>query len=799
MDKFVQKNLGESLFPPRDGAKDDFREAIGNDTHELVEEHQHNDRLSHSGARAQHLIERDVPRPAQSLGFSTRFASPHWVVQNNVNDAETSWMTELPDLQPTLCSNCQKIDFDPEVWLTAYRGRIEVYKDGFGSRFDQSYGSWSTSCGLCDYFRDCYDFETQGEYEGKDMNVMLRTLVDGEREGFPLLRSFDLFPTVDNSVWRALGKCNNILLCSKPPYAGGPFEGILPRMLNPDTVNMQLLRRWLTDCDSHHQECGTPPLPKAVKACMKLINCRTGQICSFQNIGIDTQYVTLSYVWGNPSANEDTAAKTLPKTVPPVIKDSIKVAEELGYQYIWVDRYCIGEDEGKQFQINNMDKIYRSSALTIIAAAGVGPSHGLAGVSAPRDPQHLARVGDHVIYRLAKPAKLVNNSTWATRGWTYQEGLLARRRLVFTEGYAYFQCQTQCTFESLGANISILSTTSQGQNSDVGTIQFFNLYGEIFPNLSQSEFSLPSSICNIIERFSARKLSFDDDAMRAIKGIMKHFEEGQSPVVFFCGLPLFEIPGCSIENVLALALTWSLNDRCSTSTDSFAIARREAFPSWTWAGWKPSSNVSPRDAGRSTVSLEELAIRLDKPHVYIKYTWWGAEIAWTCSGESDPEWTTSMKDTLQLSAQGKYPRQIRIRGWSFEVDIEEIYRKGGHYISFGHGAFEMAATDAALIHHAFTLLNPSTSEEQLPRRAKISAILLMCTEFSLTLSSALFVAPGKDSDTFEWVGSATITSTDEFESFVPPTPSRRKTGGKQAVAPWNIGELELLYREYVVR
>lgn len=34
----------------------------------------------------------------------------------------------------------------------------------------------------------------------------------------------------------------------------------------------------------------------------------------------------------------------------------------------------------------------------------------------------------------------IKQSKWATRGWTYQEGCLSRRRLIFTEKEVLFLC-----------------------------------------------------------------------------------------------------------------------------------------------------------------------------------------------------------------------------------------------------------------------------------------------------------------------------------------------------------------------
>ncbi|XP_044724639.1 uncharacterized protein HRG_02535 [Hirsutella rhossiliensis] len=53
----------------------------------------------------------------------------------------------------------------------------------------------------------------------------------------------------------------------------------------------------------------------------------------------------------------------------------------------------------------------------------------------------LPRFNENVKCRPQKAA-LVRNRRWNTRGWTYQELLLSRRLLFFTDSQVYFQCMS---------------------------------------------------------------------------------------------------------------------------------------------------------------------------------------------------------------------------------------------------------------------------------------------------------------------------------------------------------------------
>ncbi|KAK4100523.1 heterokaryon incompatibility, partial [Parathielavia hyrcaniae] len=60
------------------------------------------------------------------------------------------------------------------------------------------------------------------------------------------------------------------------------------------------------------------------------------------------------------------------------ISDAIQVTKALGYNYLWVDRYCIDQSDPQEMhsQINQMDLIYSMSEVTLVAAAGTDETAG---------------------------------------------------------------------------------------------------------------------------------------------------------------------------------------------------------------------------------------------------------------------------------------------------------------------------------------------------------------------------------------------------------------------------------------
>jgi hypothetical protein len=252
---------------------------------------------------------------------------------------------------------------------------------------------------------------------------------------------------------------------------------------------------------------------------LRFIDCDTEEIVSGD---ISYQYVALSYVWG--TSNHQVALAPgeplLSRDGLRTVNDAIAVTKKLGVRYLWVDRYCINQFDAieKHSQVRQMDKIYQGSYLTIIAAAGSDPKYGLPGVSeTPRVSQPRARMGKHVLASLmADPAVIIKQSVWMSRGWTYQEALCSRRRLVFTDKYVYYECaeaswSETCDLERSWSAWNIFAKGRLGKK--------------------------PWEVLTYISTYARRELSYDSDALNGILGILRLLEEPPKSHPSFLGCP----------------------------------------------------------------------------------------------------------------------------------------------------------------------------------------------------------------------------------------------------------------------
>lgn len=134
----------------------------------------------------------------------------------------------------------------------------------------------------------------------------------------------------------------------------------------------------------------------------------------------------LGHVWGDAPADRTTSENTTLADIPQTVSDAMFVTLKLGMRYLWVDRYCIDQNnaEEKHDAIRNMDSIYRNACVTIIAAAGNGPDYSLPEVSRSRKALVSVDIGGHSFMVVKNPIEDVQASIWNTRSWNYQEMLI---------------------------------------------------------------------------------------------------------------------------------------------------------------------------------------------------------------------------------------------------------------------------------------------------------------------------------------------------------------------------------------
>lgn len=157
-------------------------------------------------------------------------------------------------------------------------------------------------------------------------------------------------------------------------------------------------------------------------------------------------------------------------TTPRTIMDAIQLVKCIGMRYLWVDSLCIvqNNDDDKRQQITFMDSIYISAELLIVAAAGSDANAGLPGTgSTARSVSQTIRKITRAQFITAQPSvqQVLDRSVWNRRGWTFQETVLSRRALVFSESLVYWSCQADTWREDIGSESPVAGLKLNETNS----------------------------------------------------------------------------------------------------------------------------------------------------------------------------------------------------------------------------------------------------------------------------------------------------------------------------------------------
>ncbi|KAK3318737.1 heterokaryon incompatibility protein-domain-containing protein [Apodospora peruviana] len=347
--------------------------------------------------------------------------------------------------------------------------------------------------------------------------------------------------------------------------------------------SLRLLGNWLKGCEEHHRETCRfdDDVRTQVSRRIRAIDVRTRHLVEIDSGS--TRYTTLSYVWGTDSeaymqmaaemnaehAAEEKKTLSLPREVPKIIEDGIRVCQVLTVPYLWVDLYCIDQINltRKAAEIDAMGHIYRSSYVTLVAgrtARELIPTSTVV----YGDKQRVEKIGDQFyINQLDLLYNQIWLSAWIKRSWTFQEGHLASRVAFFGESDVSFMCGGGHWRESLHSGVHGHDVNIPDVN--LASSGFHVLGGHKWLRTAKWHFR---DYERIVLNYSRRRLTYESDKLAALTGCLKLIGE-KKDLMFLNGLPSVDFH---------YALLWHGEDG----------PRREGFPSWSWAGWVTSMNVT---------------------------------------------------------------------------------------------------------------------------------------------------------------------------------------------------------------
>ena len=253
--------------------------------------------------------------------------------------------------------------------------------------------------------------------------------------------------------------------------------------LNSSWIQRGLVRKWKEHCDGYHTGSCTSRF-ESISTVSPAWLVDTWRACLVPCAG-DKSYVALSYVWGGvqqyKTCSSDVDMLQRPGSllqvddgvvsIPVTIRDAMGWVQALGERFLWVDSLCIIQDapQHKHSELDKMSGIYANASVTIVAAQG-DASHGLRGLKDVSEPRSL----EQRVYSLGKvqltepsfPPYQHNPGVWKTRGWTFQESLFSRRRLVFEADCVRWECGKARILEEDTRKCTLWTTLDRRQEKD---------------------------------------------------------------------------------------------------------------------------------------------------------------------------------------------------------------------------------------------------------------------------------------------------------------------------------------------
>lgn len=374
-------------------------------------------------------------------------------------------------------------------------------------------------------------------------------------------------------------------------------------------ISIATVKAWLATCDQHHGDhCrGRQSVPPDQRPAW-LVDVRRACVVAAPS---GVPYATLSYVWGKTaSPGFSLMSATLDNLrsegflddaeLPKTIRDVMHLVAALGLSYLWVDRLCIVQDSDseKHAQIKAMGAIYANSYFTIIAAQ----SHDASGPLSSRPLRSSAsapwlfglvrslsrsliswarmlRSDDEVGLSPSEAASPwrrpqtdrdamgimsadLLRTIWFSRGWTFQEFLFSRRKIVFHNNTVNWECH--CT----SAHESRIPLSKERCSRPPVHINPLGVEIDPWPNFHR--------YARLASLITPRSFTFPEDVLDAFAGaataLARVYQGG-----LISGLP---------QMVFDAALIWQPYHPLERRRPVLVPGNEAVLPSWSWVSWR---------------------------------------------------------------------------------------------------------------------------------------------------------------------------------------------------------------------
>lgn len=407
----------------------------------------------------------------------------------------------------------------------------------------------------------------------------------------------------------------------------------------PKATPIGRVREWLDNCSAMHGDhcVGTPARPASpahsVDSAEDSVLPPRGEPSTWRPIWLidaverrlvraraSDRYIALSYVYERaplPSPSGRNAPRETRRDnvnmlidnlddadMPQAISDGIWLARKLGIKLLWVDRFCIVQDDDAEREeyLRNMGHVFANAYLTVVAAAGDNADTGLSALVSPggRAPPHVPKEA------LGPPGRkgheeMLRATRWTERCWTMVEGFYARRALFVYDDTMTWECHCATwnlagdldggggagaggSLGRLGGLQRVLSLRGgqAGANGPGGRQQAGHRKCTARVQSAALGFRHPAwpdldEYARICMEYSSRRLTHAEDTVDAFRGFTSILAKS------FSGGFTFGMPALFLDAALLWRPSATIRRRQLPPTmDSGGL---NPVPSWSWMGW----------------------------------------------------------------------------------------------------------------------------------------------------------------------------------------------------------------------
>jgi Heterokaryon incompatibility protein (HET) len=317
-----------------------------------------------------------------------------------------------------------------------------------------------------------------------------------------------------------------------PRLSGMPLK----RMAATDTSSQGAMRTalgWIAMCEMFHQSCQMNPVDSRPPSRLLSIGEIEDEHLRLIEPGDHVAWVCLTHRWGgkvpacltmrsNYQEQLDCIAwEKLPRT----FQDAVSFTRRLGHQYIWIDTICIVQDDDEDWrrESSRMADYYSGAVLTIAATNSLDCDSGLFNqVPVPSiriqfsgDLQSTIYIRRKLTHRLQRyeGTRQLDELPTLHRAWVYQERLLSRRILHFSNQELQWECR-----ENSECDCGFTKPTEVDPKIDQQRITRLRQNRPTFDRLH-----LLNRWMRVVEEYSPLQLTYSRDKLPALSGLAKVF------------------------------------------------------------------------------------------------------------------------------------------------------------------------------------------------------------------------------------------------------------------------------------